>query len=143
MPLFSSSHASSTFRMRSAAHLMVRHRVEIWLLGNQIVLYPFVIMTTDSEPATKADIAELKGDIGKLMEALSNLYRADEKSKDEILTSNEGWKKEIIRHFDVAFETHSQDIFGAFGDRYVSLRDVQRQHGQRLNRLEAQVGHNN
>ncbi|MCA9073690.1 MAG: hypothetical protein KDA93_01565 [Planctomycetaceae bacterium] len=110
-------------------------------------------MKTDSKPATKADIQELKGDIGKLMEAVSHLYDADETWKDEILESNERWKDEILtanerwkndltRHFNLAFETHGRDIFDALGDHDEPLRDVQRRHRLRLNRLEACVGIN-
>ena len=96
MTSFSSSHATGTSEVRSAAHCGACHCMGFWLRCSQVVLYPFVIMKTDSKPATKADIQELKGDIGKLMEAVSHLYDADETWKDEILESNERWKDEIL-----------------------------------------------
>lgn len=66
-------------------------------------------------PATKADIAALMDQIGKLYDA------------------NEGWKEEVLRHFDVVAEQIKHDFNGAFSDKV-------EQHEERLLRLEEHVG---
>jgi hypothetical protein len=66
-------------------------------------------------PATKADIGALMDQIGKLYDA------------------NEGWKEEVMRHFDVVAEQIKHDFNGAFSDKV-------EQHEERLLRLEEHVG---
>ena len=94
--------------------------------------------------ATKTDIVELRDQVAKLADSTEKwkdeMLTSSERWKDEILTANERWKDELVHHFDVAFENFNADLFGAFGDRYESIRDMQRQHGQRLNKLESKCG---
>ena len=88
---------------------------------------------TNSAPATKADIAELRSLIVEMRDS-------NEEWKREILVAFDAFKDEAIRHFELLFENFRHDIVGAFNDRYESLREVQQRHGRRLNRLETKCG---
>jgi len=52
----------------------------------------------------------------------------------------DGLRDELIRHVNLLDENMRRDVFGAFGDRYETLREVQQQHGQRLVKLEQNAG---
>ncbi len=108
---------------------------------------------TDTAPATQADIQKIITMIEQLaskqdqlatkqdLENLKTTLREEiEASKQELRAEIEKSKKEMMHYFDVVLENHGNDIFGAFGDRYESLREVQQSHGKRLNRVETKVG---
>lgn len=84
---------------------------------------------TNTAPATKADIAELRS-------MMVEFRDSNQEWKNEMLTAFDEFKDDAIRHFEILFENFRHDIVGAFSDRYESLREVQRGHGRRLNRLE-------
>src|SRR5690606_878420 len=76
-----------------------------WLPCNRFILYPFAAMKDNTAPATKADIAMLKTDVKQLLDAVRNLYDA-----------NERWKDEIVQHFNVVVEDIRHDLAGANRD---------------------------
>jgi hypothetical protein len=89
-----------------------------------------------SQPATKADIQNLLEVILKLQAEVSDL-----RTETSILRRDtEKWKDELIHHFEIAFENFRIDLEGAYGDQINWLRDVQKLHAKRLNRLEVRVG---
>lgn len=58
----------------------------------------------------------------------------------KLYDANEGWKDDIIRHFDVAVEDIRHDLEGANRDEIGVLKDAKRDHEQRIVRLEQQAG---
>lgn len=69
----------------------------------------------DHSPATKADIQQLRDEIGRS-------------------------KEEIIRHFDVVAENLVKDFQDAFHDQTELLKDRQSDHERPIRRLERHLG---
>lgn len=72
--------------------------------------------------ATKADIAMLMQEMGKLYNA------------------NERWKEELKSHFDVALEHAKFELLGAHKDKVSMLNDTALDHTRRITRLERHAG---
>ena len=76
-------------------------------------------MSKENQPATKGDLADLKR---------------------ELELKLDGFKEEILRHFDVIVEDLRHDLIGARSDEIEVLKDGRRNHEERLRRLERSVG---
>lgn len=79
-------------------------------------------MDDSSAPVTKADLLQILDGFEKRMELRF-----------------ENLRDELISHVNILDENMRRDVFGAFGDRYDSLRSVQKDHGKRLNKIETVV----
>lgn len=95
------------------------------------------VVTDPTAPATKADIALLMQEMGKLYDAN---YRWKEELKEyvtrwkiEMMEKMDKWKDDLHRHFDVVAEDMRHDVFGINNDRF----EV---HEDRIRRLERKAG---
>lgn len=75
-------------------------------------------MNNSSNPATQADLQRLYEDF-----------------RNEV----QGFKEEVIKHFDLVFEQYAHDMRGAAKDEFVMFKDRQGDHEQRITRLESNL----
>ncbi len=97
-------------------------------------------MKNDTTPATKSDIKSMNEKIQYLIDAVSNLYKANKDWKNEVIDSMKDSKDEITRHFDVVAEDIRHDLEGANRDEIKGLKDSKTDHEQRIVHLEKRVG---
>lgn len=87
-----------------------------------------------TEPATKGDIEQAREDIHLDIE---NAVQASEK---RVLQGVHQSKEEIIHEFRAAIETIHRDLAGANKDEISLIKDKQKDHTKRIDRLEQQAG---